>query len=50
MRSVTGAESAWTSTPPMLGPATNESARVPFMIEQASTYRSRGTSATKSVL
>ena len=47
--SAAGAENAWTSSPPMLGPATNESARLPFRSEFASRYRSRGTSATNSV-
>ena len=48
--SAAGAENAWTRSPPMLGPATNESARLPFKSEFASRYRSRGTSETKSVM
>ena len=46
--SATGASSTWTRRPPMLGPATNENARLPFSSEFASTKRSRGTSETKS--
>ena len=34
----------------MLGPATNETARLPFNSEFASRYRSRGTSKTNSVV
>ena len=48
--SATGADSSCTSRPPMLGPPTNESARLPLRSEFASTYCSRGTSETKSVL
>ena len=48
--SVTGAVITCTSTPPTLGPPTNESARLPFTIDSPSMKRSRGTSETKSVL
>jgi hypothetical protein len=34
--SAPGAENAWTSNPPMLGPATKENARLPFRSELAS--------------
>ena len=42
-RSAAGADSNWTRTPPMLGPATNEKARLPLTSEFPSTYCSRGT-------
>ena len=47
---VAGAEIAWTRAPPMLGPATNDIARLPCMIEPPSTKRSRGMSLTKTGL
>ena len=34
--SAPGAENAWTRSPPMLGPATKENARLPFRSEFAS--------------
>src|ERR1051326_5454645 len=40
------AENPCTRTPPTLGPATNEKARLPCSSEPASRYRSRGTSDT----
>src|SRR5262249_25115209 len=48
--SATGADRACTSTPPRLGPPTNERARLPLRSDCPSTYRSRGTSATNSAL
>ena len=48
--SATGAESSATSRPAALGPATNVRARLPLISDVPSTYRSRGTSETKSVL
>src|SRR5262249_53673286 len=48
--SATGADASWTRRPPALGPATNDSARLPYMAELASTKRSRGTSETNSEL
>ena len=43
-----GADKVCTSTPPRLGPPTNDSARLPFRIAVPSKYRSRGTSDTNS--
>ena len=46
--SATGADSARTSNPAALGPATNENARLPLRSELPSTNLSRGTIETKS--
>src|SRR3954451_2752743 len=49
-RSANGADASCDRIPPRLGPATYENARLPFRSEFASTYPSRGTSDTNSVL
>ncbi len=49
MNIASGAPSAWTSAPPMVGPATNASDRLPFSNDIASTNRSRCTTALNTV-